>query len=68
MYYEINVNHRGLHLFATAPTSIYNRIDLRNVLKKFIKAFPENEGYQISVYERTETGKPISIEEALNQD
>lgn len=61
MHYEINVAKNGLHLFATAERSLTNKADLREVFAKLKDAFPESEGYALSVSQRWSAGVPVPI-------
>lgn len=47
MYYEINVAHNGVHLFATAPRSIVSPRKLEAVGTLFKSKFPESEGFAV---------------------
>ncbi len=48
-YYEINVSLNGRHLFATAPRSARTEEDVNKIMKIFIKKFPKEEGFEISI-------------------
>jgi len=48
-HYEITVSGENGHMFTTSPTSIQNRIDLKNIYDLFVVKFPESEGYSITV-------------------
>lgn len=54
MYYEINVSLNGSHFFATNERSLRNQADMQKVYDKLKIAFPESEGYKLSV-EKWET-------------
>lgn len=49
MYYEINVSLNGSHFFATHERSITTRTKLKQVYESLLKAFPQSEGYEISI-------------------
>ena len=65
MYYEINVSLNGTHYFATAERSIQNKDKLKVVLEKFIKDYPEANGYKISITEWEKKGLCLDIDEIL---
>jgi hypothetical protein len=44
-YYEINVSHNGVHLFATAQRSLTDHSRAMEVLKEIKRRFPETEGF-----------------------
>lgn len=49
MWYEISVSKNGSHFFATHEKSIKTHNKLIDVLKEFVKVFPEEDGFKISV-------------------
>lgn len=54
--YEINVAYMGHHYFATHERSISTMYQCRDIYRALKKAFPESEGYSLSVYKN----EPIS--------
>lgn len=66
MAYEINVSKNGEHHFATAERSIgYSEKKLREIHDKFLIAFPESEGYKISVTNWEKRGQSVNMNEYL---
>lgn len=64
MGYEINVSKNGQHYFATADRSIGHDVKKCNTLyDQLKKAFPEDEGYELSVTNWSRVGQPYDIEE-----
>jgi len=64
MHYEINVSKNGSHLFATAERSLTTETSLKVVHEKLTEAFPEDEGYNISVTQwHAPQGQGINMEE-----
>ena len=51
MFYQINVSTDNGHFFATDKYSIPNKETMENMYKVFKKKFPQNEGYEILVYD-----------------
>jgi len=49
MHYKINVSQNGRHFFATADHSITDYTRLKEVLPAIARAFPEGEGFEVSV-------------------
>lgn len=45
-YYEMNVSHNGVHMFATAPRSLTHHTNAMKVLAEIRQRFPENEGFK----------------------
>ena len=63
MGYEINVSKNGQHYFSTSDRSIGHDVLKCDVLyDQLKKAFPENEGYKLSVTNWTKVGHPYDIE------
>ncbi len=48
-HYEINVSHKGIHLFATAPRSCVTTEEALRAFNEIIKRFPQEEGFQVTV-------------------
>jgi hypothetical protein len=63
--YEINVSLNGKHFFATAERSIHTESNCVEVLKVFKKAFPESEGYSITVTYQQKIGKILDVDKLL---
>lgn len=55
MYYEINVSHKGSHLFATHERSLINDSQAKTVYRLLKDRFPKSEGYSVDItyYELT---------------
>jgi len=47
------------HLFATADHSIQTKMQLAKVHAALTKAFPEEQGFKITVMEKATTGTPV---------
>jgi len=62
MYYEINVSLNGRHFFATAPRSITYGSRLADMIEIFLKKFPAEEGYQITVSKFETTGTDVPLD------
>ncbi len=56
MYYEINVSLNGNHFFATAERSITDANKCTAVVAEFLKVFPSDKGYSISVQKHVSYG------------
>lgn len=65
MGYEINVTLNGKHFFATHERSAMMEHELKRILTVFMKKFPKEEGYEISVTRWEKIGKRIDIERAM---
>lgn len=64
MAYEINVSKNGTHHFATAERSIgYSSIKLKEIYDQLSKAFPESEGYKLTVTDWESRGKSVDMNE-----
>lgn len=61
MYYEINVAKNGKHYFATHERSISTEQKAKELLDKLTQAFPESEGYKVSVTKWEKLGKTIKF-------
>lgn len=61
MYFELNVSHNGSHLFATAPRSLKTREAVAHCLTKFDIAFPEAEGYVVTLTRYEESGEILDL-------
>jgi hypothetical protein len=61
MAYEINVSKNGQHYFATHERSISTIEKATEIHEKLSKAFPESEGYKLSVSKWEKIGKEIKI-------
>lgn len=61
MYYEINVAFKGMHYFATAERSITTQKDAEHMYRHFIKLFPEEQGYELSLTRWEERGQRIDV-------
>jgi hypothetical protein len=59
MYYEINVALNGTHYFATHERSITYIETAKKVFADFVKRFPKEEGFSISLTEWETRGKTI---------
>lgn len=74
MYYtEINISQDGRHLFATAPRSFTSHpVVLKNdkqfleTVKRLKQAFPEADGYQISMSFNKHVGHGVDMNEFLD--
>lgn len=60
MYYEVTVSLLGDHFFATSERSITTLSRAMIVYEKFVKVFPEEDGYKISVSVWRKTGENIT--------
>lgn len=67
-HYEINVSYNGVHFFATHGRSITSERKLKDVLRIFMKKFPESEGYGISVSYWEEIGKYVDVDKVLSEE
>lgn len=67
MYYEINVSHKGKHLFATAPRSITSEVDLAKVLTIMVERFPKRDGYEVDASCWQHTGHSIDVAETIKR-
>jgi hypothetical protein len=47
MFFQINVSHEGLHVFATAEHSLTGFLRAREVYTLLREKFPESEGYAV---------------------
>lgn len=65
MNYEINISLNGQHFFATAKRSLTTEADLLKVWPTLVAAFPESEGYKLSVSRVTTTGRSADTPEEL---
>lgn len=65
MYYEINVAKNGEHFFATAERSITNESKAAEMTVEFMKKFPIEQGYEISVTMWQHMGKRLSISDLM---
>ena len=61
MYYRINVSLNGRHFSATADNSCTNSHDTLKVYNALLAAFPESEGYLISVTHWQNSGYSVDI-------
>ncbi len=61
MFYEINVALKNRHFFATAERSIGTREELVRVMEVFEKAFPESEGYKMTVTHYRKIGEMVPL-------
>lgn len=61
MHYEINVAKNGKHYFATHERSISTEEKAKELYKKLTQAFPESEGYTVSVTKWESLGKPVKF-------
>lgn len=52
MYYEVNVFHKNIFLFATSKDSVESQPELVRLLTLFAEKFPESEGYRFVVYRK----------------
>lgn len=59
MWYEINVSKDGTHYFATAARSIPTELRAREIADQLKHAFPENDGYKISITRWEKTGQTL---------
>ena len=57
MYYDINVSIDGKHLFAVAERSTKTYKEMLKIKELFVKKFPVEEGYVITITQWEETGK-----------
>ncbi len=63
MSYEINVSKRGKHVFATHERSLSTLSQAAEVVKRLEIAFPEAEGYLITVSRWEKVGRTVDMEE-----
>ena len=63
MSYEINVAKDGKHVFATHERSLSTLNQAAEVLKRLEIAFPETEGYSITVSRWEKVGRTVDMEE-----
>jgi hypothetical protein len=62
MHYEINVSHNGKHFFATAERSLTTLDEAKRAYVKLKAAFPEKEGYLLTVTKRQTVGEFVDLE------
>jgi len=67
MHYEINVAKNGKHVFATHERSLSTLKQTAEVVSRLELAFPEAEGYSISVSEISTIGMAISQDELTKE-
>lgn len=67
MHYEINVAKNGKHVFATHERSLSSLRQTAEVVSRLELAFPEPEGYSISVSEISTIGMAISQDELTKE-
>lgn len=65
MHYEIIVTKNGDHLFATAPRSISNEIELIKLYTILRLKFIEADGYKLKVNKWETVGQPVDIDSLL---
>jgi hypothetical protein len=58
-YYEINIAKEGHHLFATADRSLSSRSKTKLVYDRLKAAFPEEEGYSITISYWSHVGEDV---------
>lgn len=63
MYYEINVALNGRHFFATAERSVTSQSQLKKVYPTIKAAFPESEGYTVTVTKQSMIGESVDLVE-----
>jgi hypothetical protein len=63
MYYEINIAKNGVHFFATAERSLTSKSIAKLAYEKLKIAFPESEGYKITISHWKSVGTDIKPEE-----
>lgn len=63
MAFEINISHKGKHLFATHQRSLTTPEEVKKVLPKLKAAFPEAEGYEIGITNWETIGKRHDLKE-----
>ena len=62
MYYEINVSLNGRHFFATSERSIHDEFHCKVLYDKLRQAFPESEGYVLSVSKCQKIGESVNMQ------
>lgn len=67
MHYEINVSLKGAHLFATHERSVTSERQARSLYARFTLAFPESEGFRISVARVSTVGTEFDITAAVQE-
>ena len=67
MHYEINVAKNGKHVFATHERSLSTLKQTAEVMARLDTAFPESEGYSITVSEVCTIGKGIDKKELFKE-
>lgn len=58
-HYEINVSHKGRHLFATAERSAVDQNTARMLFNIFLLRFPASEGFEVTCTYWESCGHPI---------
>jgi hypothetical protein len=66
MYYEINVSLNGQHFFATAERSIHDMEKLLLVFESLRHRFSTKDGYEITISERTNSGRTMTYAEVMD--
>ncbi len=65
MHYEINVSHRGHHVFATHPRSLTTLDQAARVYAMFTNSFPASEGFVITATRQYEMGERCTEDVSL---
>jgi hypothetical protein len=65
MHYEINVSHNGKHFFATAERSLTTLDEAKRAYVKLKAAFPEEEGFKLTVTKWQIIGESVDLENAV---
>ncbi|MHA2403849.1 MAG: hypothetical protein ACXADH_12715 [Candidatus Kariarchaeaceae archaeon] len=63
MNYEINVSKNGVHFFATAERSLTAKSIAKLAYDKLKEAFPESEGYKLTISRWETVGKEVKPSE-----
>lgn len=62
MYYEINVSHRGRHVFATAERSATTETSAIMLLNMLKERFPAKDGFEVTCTYYETVGQPFEYQ------
>jgi len=66
MHYEINVSHKGRHLFATHPRSLTHKVEADALFEEFQKLFPADDGYTVRMYRCERSAQLVSVKAGVD--
>lgn len=66
--FEINVSLNGEHVFATHQRSLHSELKAFALIKRLRLAFPEEEGYKISLSAVSTTSRKITIPDDIGAE